>query len=291
MWFAFALASTLFGGLQSFFQKIAAEKKYDTYLISAISSLISALGGFIALAFIPGGFSAPVAFYGLALISGILFIAISVTRLESLQYIDAAIFFPIYKVIGPALVALIGIFLFREQLALWEIIGIVLSCFVPLLLITKHEHHRQKNLKLGVFFLLGSTVFSAIVWGVNGIVVKMDAGLVLPLSIVANGCAFLVGIILFAHRHRKDGVRAAALSRMHGSFWLLALAIGAMQMLSFIFLLLAISMDNLSLAYSVNAHYILIPVLLSVWLYKEHWNKQKALALLLSMLALALLHH
>jgi multidrug transporter EmrE-like cation transporter len=74
------------------------------------------------------------------------------------------------------------------------------------------------------------------------------------------------------------------------TFLSMSFANGVVQLLSFYFLLLALVDSNLSIVYSINAHYILIPVLLSVWLYKEHWNTQKAAALVLSMLALVLLH-
>lgn len=290
MWFIFALLSLVFAGLQSFAQKFAAEKRYEIYLISTWSALISsvfALGLFLATASLR---EFPVLFWWLGLASGLLFIAFSITRLESLQFIDAAIFFPLYKVVGPALVAAFGIFLLGEKISFSEFIGIVLSCLVPLLLITRDEHHRQKNLKLGLILMLISTSLAAIAAAVNGIAVKANAELALPLVVIANGCAAIFGIALYARRHRAKNVLASILSHSTKPMLLTALTIGLMQLGSFYFLLLAIAGNDLSLAYSVNAHYILIPVLLSVWFYKEHWNKQKALALVISMLALILLH-
>lgn len=290
MWFIFALLSAVFGGLQSFAQKVVAHERHDTSLISATSALISSL---LALVFFlitaPGTPLTPMVWW-LGLASGFLFIGFSITRLESLQFIDAAIFFPLYKVLGPALVALIGIFLLGDQVGPQGVLGIALSCMVPLLLLSKHENHRQNNLKLGLLLLLASTVLSAIAAGVNALVVQPNADFALPLVVIANGFAAIFGFVLFFRKHKMVDARRELTSALTPRFLWMTLAIGLTQLFSFYFLLLAIAGDSLSLVYSINAHYILIPVLLSVWFYKEHWNKRKAAALIVSLLALVLLH-
>jgi drug/metabolite transporter (DMT)-like permease len=290
MWFIFALLSTLFAGMQSFGQKIAAEKKYDTVLMSAIAAFISSI---IAIAFFVWNgdyFAFPYLFYWLAIISGGLFILSSIARLEALQFIDSTIHFPLYKVVGPAAVAILGIGLLYDQVSSAELLGIVLSCFVPILLISKSENHRQKNLRLGVALTIGATLLAAVGAVVNAYAIALNADLVLPLVIVANGCAFVFGLGLFLRRHKPHEMAGALKQTASLPFLSIACLVGVSQFLGFYLFLLAITGSNVSLVYSINAHYILIPVLLSVWLYKEHWNMQKALALILSMLALVLLH-
>ena len=143
MWFIFALLSAVFGGLQSFAQKVAAHERHDTSLMSAVSALISSLLALVFFVITAPGTEISSTLWWLGLASGFLFIGFSITRLESLQFIDAAIFFPLYKVLGPALVAAIGIFFLKDVVALPELIGIALSCLVPLLLLSRHENHRQ----------------------------------------------------------------------------------------------------------------------------------------------------
>jgi len=223
-------------------------------------------------------------------VSGVLFLGFTVARLESLHFIDSAIFFPLYKVGGPALVAVFGILWFHDKVSPLELAGIVLSCLIPLLLITRQENHRQRNLRLGLLFMLVSTVLSAIAIVINTLAVKSGPDLSLPLVAIANGFAALVGILLFARRHKQAGFIRSLRDHVTRPMLLLGFVIGIMQLLSFYLLLLAIAANDLSIVYSINAHYILIPVVLSVWLYKEHWNIQKAVALILSILALILLH-
>lgn len=290
-WFLFALISAVFAGLQSFCNKVSAEKKYDTYYVSAVSSLVSFLVAaalFLVSAASLSGI--PHIVYWLAFASGILYIARTVTQLEALQFIHAAIFFPLYKVVGPALVTVIAIAFLGSVLTLPELVGIILSCIVPLLLITRAEHRRQKNLPLGIMLMLASTGLAALVTVVNALGVRADESALIPFMAIAYAFSAGIGTGLYLRRHKLSALRRAIREDASRPATLLGLATGLFQFSSFFFMLLAFAGSDVSIVYSINAHYIVIPVLLSVWLYKEHWNKQKAVALVLSILALILLH-
>src|SRR5262245_12023212 len=109
-WFLYSLISALFAGFHTFTLKVSVEKKYDTYLLSAISSYISFACGALLVMYTTGWASVPLYVYGFGLVGGILFTGFTLARMEGLRYLDSAIFFPLYKVIGPALVAILGIF-------------------------------------------------------------------------------------------------------------------------------------------------------------------------------------
>lgn len=93
---------------------------------------------------------------------GIIYLAVDGLRIKSLSYIDSAIFFPIYKAVGPALVTLIGVFVFLEELSLFEIVGIILGITVPLLLIHSSEKVRQKDLRKGVYYMIAGVLMSVV---------------------------------------------------------------------------------------------------------------------------------
>lgn len=290
MWFVFALLSALFAGLQAFLNKVAAERKCDTYHISASSSIVSFLAAVVLFLFTSSSLeNIPSLLYWLALASGIFYVGRTISQLESLRFIDAAIFFPLYKVIGPAVVTLIGIVLLKDHISVAELVGIILSCMVPLLLITKAEHHRQKNLKLGLILMVISTVLAAFTVVVNALAVQPDALLTIPFMVIAYAFSAIIGVVIYARRYRVE-MYTTFKSHCTPSTLLLGISIGLVQCVSFLFLLLAFSASDVSVVYSINAHSIVIPVILSVWLYKEHWNKQKAFALIVSILALILLH-
>jgi len=59
---------------------------------------------------------------------------------------------------------------------------------------------------------------------------------------------------------------------------------------SLVFILYAYSVDGtLAIVQTIHSMYILIPIVLSIIFYNEHWNLQKAVAIILSVLSLALL--
>jgi drug/metabolite transporter (DMT)-like permease len=291
MWFAFALLSAGFSGLQMFFTKVAAERRYDPYHVSAVAAVVTAICALLAFIVSADSLSTitPLLLW-LGVASAALYVARTVTQLESLRFIDAAIFFPLYKVIGPALVTILGVFFLKDHLSGFELLGIALSCIVPLLLITRAEHARQKNLAFGVALMFVSTALAAVTAAVNALGVASDSSLAIPFMLTAYGGAVLVAGALYVRQHRKTGIVQTLKGHSTRSALSVGAAIGLMQFISFYFLLVAFAGGGISLAYSVNAHYILIPVILSVWIYKEHWNKQKAFALVVSILALVLLH-
>jgi drug/metabolite transporter (DMT)-like permease len=292
MWFAYALLSAIFSGFQSFMGKIAAEHKSDSYHINAIASLSSFLCAAVLGLFFLSSFShLPAVLYWLAIMSAVLYVARSITQLESLRFIDAAIFFPLYKVIGPALVTIIGIIFLHNVIALPALIGIGLSCLMPLLLITPHEHKRQKNLPFGVILMLASTALAAVLSAVNAYAVEPSASYAVPFIAIAYGAGIIVSGITYTYRHKATGVFETFKNHSTPRALWIGIATGVFQIISFYFLLLAFAGGGLSVPYSISAHYIVIPVILSVWLYGEHWNKQKAFALLVSVLALILLHN
>jgi uncharacterized membrane protein len=51
----------------------------------------------------------------------------------------------------------------------------------------------------------------------------------------------------------------------------------------------AMSTGQVSLVYTIQAHYIVIPIILSVIYYKEHMDLRKFAAVVLSMVAIGLL--
>jgi len=291
MWFIFALASTAFSGMQSFMNKVSIERGCDTYYIAALSSCVSLAFSLLLLLVSPTSlWSMPTILFYLALASGVLYLGRVITQLESLQYIHTTLFFPLYKVIGPAVVTFLGVVLLKDHVSTPALIGIVLSCCVPLLLITRAEGSRQKNMRLGLILLGVSTLFASVNTVLNSYAVKPYESLTIPFMIIGIAFGSIIAIGIYVRKHPWATLPEQIRTHTTPSALWVALGIGLFQTSSFYFLLRALAEGSVSIVYSVSAHYILIPVLLSVWLYGEHWNKQKAFALCVSIIALILLH-
>lgn len=291
MWFLFALLSAFFTGLQSFLNKVSAERNCDSYHVGATSSIVTFITALLVFFFTSSSLTGVTNLvWWLGVASGVLYMGRTITQLEALRFMDAAVFFPLYKVIGPIFVTVLGVWLLKDVIAPHELLGIVLSCIVPLLLITRAEHQRQKNLPLGLILMLASTALAAATAGVNAYAVQPGVASVIPFMTIAYGFSAIIGCMLYMRRLKPKEMISIIQSQSSVLTLSIGAGIGITQYLSFYFLLLAFIGSDLSIVYSIHAHYILIPVLLAVWLYKEHWNKQKAIALMLSLLALVLLH-
>lgn len=281
--FAWALAGTISAGIQLFYQKVVAHERRDaavngffTYAISGIFALIV----FLLAEEVPAMWL-PIAFFGF--LSGLIHGLGNFIRIEALKYIDAVLYFPINKVLGPVLVVIAGVLIFGDALSGRDYVGVALSLCVPLLLISAVEHMRQTNIRKGLSFLIFSTGLTAIS------ILFVKQGLSYGTNIVFMlMLAQLAGTASQAMILWKNRIPFSALFEKRN--FRLGLIAGVLGFTSTFTLFMALKSGFVSLVYVIHAHYILIPIILSVWLYKEHINARKVLAIVASSLALILLY-
>jgi len=65
----------------------------------------------------------------------------------------------------------------------------------------------------------------------------------------------------------------------------LAVGLGIMNGATIYFIIKATEV-SLAISYTINSFYILIPIILSILIYKEHMNLRKGIAIVLSLLAI-----
>ena len=282
--FAWTLAATVFAGLQMFISKIIAHEKRDGAFNGLMMYGVSGFLAFGILLFHPWPRVWIIAGL-LALADGAIHAVGNYIRIRSLHHIDSVIYFPINKVLGPLLIVLAGVLWFSDKLSVTQYIGIACSLMVPILLLSAVEYHRQKNLKAGLIMLLESTVLTSIsvVLGKEALLNTTDVLFVVGAAQIAG--AAISGSILI---HQK-GVRTMV-AHIDRRDVMLGLFVGTIGFISFFSLLKALSTGYISLVYIIQAHYILIPIILAVWWYREHMNLRKLCAILVSSLALILLY-
>lgn len=281
-WFLLSLLSTIAAGLFVFMQKIAAMRNYNANILNTYSAATSAGIGLFFAAIFEGFTEFSSVMVGLAVAAGVMFIIGSNLRMDALRYIDSTIFFPLHKFASPLFALIIGVFIFKESLTQPEWIGVILGLITPLLLITKSENARQHNLVKGLIFMIISACLAAASVSVNKQGTDIFASVLLFAS-VTQICSAIFGLIL-KYIHSKSTKEHKQHNKTPVSF---ALIMGVVQYVSFIMIMLAFSLDGmLSVVYTINSMYILIPIVLSIIYYNEHWNLQKALAIALSLLAL-----
>ena len=279
------LAATLFAGLQVFVGKVVAHEKRD----SAFSGIFTyGISGVIAIAVLLVSREIPSAWMPillLGIVSGGVHALGNFLRIESLKYVDSVIYFPINKILGPILVVIAGVVVFGDSLSLQQYVGIGLSLLVPILLVSQSEHRRQHNLRKGVTFLVVSTAITS-----AALLIAKESYAFGPAVMFLLFASQIGGVIvsttLFGHRNKSLHFPSLVSRRDT----ILGFFSGALGFLSYFSLLTAMTTGYISLVYVIHAHYILIPIILSVWMHKDHIDARKLFAIVVSSLAIVLLY-
>lgn len=277
-WFLYACATIVCSGLGSFLQKVSAKHNYNSKVVTIFSFVVTILvapvvwyaqgtpieGWYVAL--FAGG------------LGGLLYAMSYVLRITNLRYIDTTIYFPLYKTLGPLLVLVIGLLYFKDNLTTYDYLGIGIGVLVPLMLLSRSEKHRQQNLTKGLLLLLLTASITALAFATSKI--GVDSGVNIWLFMSLQAIVGIVSAMLFAApKFKKDKLWDFTLHKK--AVWI-GLLLGLIDTLNIFFILMALTTGLVSVVYTVNSFYILIPIVLSVILYGEHMNIRKAVAIGLS---------
>lgn len=280
LWFIYALLSTVGAGIFTFFFKVAAEQKLQGNCLTGVYFFFSVCGA--TLLWVANGAGVEqlgiVWFYAAA--AGILFSLLYVAQIKAFSYIDSTIFLPLYKLVGPLLVVLSATVILGEQLGAWQWFGVGLSLVVPLLLLQKQEQSRQRNLRMGLLLVVGSALCVAVATSFQK--VAMDAGVSVFLFImIQNSFGLATNVVIGLVRRNITMAHWRDRRYLYYGFFL-----GMLQVCFFALGLLGFAAGKLALVYSIMSLYIVIPIALSVYVYHEHINTRKVIAIVLSVVAL-----
>ncbi len=283
VWLVYALASALFSGLHAFTLKVAAERGVSSGYFNAYSCTFSACVG-ACIAYGYASFAgAWILGIGMAMLSGVIYVCSSGTRIESLRYITSSLYFPISKSATVIFTTAVGILLFSEGITLGEWVGLFLALAVPLTLLHADEIPRQKNMYWGLVFLVVASLFSTGATMVN----KYSTGIFespLIFVVLTHISIAIVGWVTGFAEERKRELAGKEVRHRTLTLSLVTLCIfaGGFQLLGFWTNIVSLTEGPLSLAYAVMSFQMLVPMLLSAVFYKEEWDFRKIAAFALS---------
>ena len=284
--FYWTIVATVLAGIQLFFQKVVAQEKRDSAFNGLLMYGLSAVAVFTILFTYSGVPSAWRVIGIFALASGALHGIGNYFRIEALKYIDSVLYFPINKVLGPLLVVICGVLLLHDPLTIQQYIGIGVRVLVPLLLISSAEHHRQNNLRQGMALVVLSTVLTAASVLFTKQATSYEAAVLFVVGISQIAGTISSATILIKQRGVQFS-KGITLDKRDVYLGIVAAVLGTVATYT---LIKALSTGLVSLVYVIHAHYILIPIVLSVWWYKDHINLRKIIAIVVSFLAIGLLY-
>lgn len=289
IWFWVAVGGAVVSGISNFFFKVAAKNECNAELYILYSSLTSMVITIILLVMWPQQI------FGFGWIAFVVFVAGMTSALAgslkvyALRYIDSTLYFPLFKLIVPALAICIGVTFFEESFSVIEWGGLLVGLLVPLMLINRSENTRQENLKMGLALIMVTGVLSTIsaVAAKYAIVAEVPVNTTLLLTVLGISLGAVSLIV------RKNGVQRIPVLVQRETTKLLVII--AVLRSTFIVtgvwaMLYAYSLGGtLSVVQTIHSMYILIPIVLAIIFYNEHWNWQKGLAIGLSVVSLAFL--
>lgn len=289
LWFWAAVIAAVLSGLGNYLFKIAAKRDYSSEMFSLYGGLVSVIITVPAAAIVSGTSNIAWLALGVAFFAGTVAATAGIIKVYALRHIDTTIFFPLYKLISPLLAIVFGLVFFGERFSAVEWFGLGLGLFVPLLLITNSERSRQSNIVAGLTLVFIGAVVSALSAAMHKYAIDVWNNAWWLLAAVSAG--ILLGSII--SMWWKNGVYAFVSSVKAGT----TLAAFRLSFTRSIIMCIAVWMSlyalgnggTLAVVHTIISMYILIPIILAIIFYNEHWNWQKATAIALSVASLVLL--
>ncbi len=288
LWFWAAVAGMVLAGVSNFGFKIAAKKGFDAEVFNLYAGIVSVLFATICLLIVrPDEINGLVVIF-VTISSGIVATTGGIMKVYALRHIDTTIFFPLFKLASPLLAVLAGILFFNESFTTVEWIGILLGLFIPLLLLNRSEQTRQQNLVAGLLFVLLISISSAAAAAMNKYAI--DTGMSHWVALWYTVFGIVVGTLCIIFGKLRFVTWSHI--RLHSTALLIKQATlrSILISTSTLFIFYAYGHGGeLGIVQTIHSLYIIIPIVLSVLIYQEHINWNKAMAVVLSIVALGFL--
>jgi len=290
LWFWAAVTGMGFAGVSNFIFKIAAIKHYDGSRFSFVGGLAMFVVLGVLVLFISENTILNYVLVATGVMAGAFGGLNNIFKVKALQCIDSTIYFPLFKLLSPIIAILLGMIFFAETFTRTEWLGLLLGIFVPLLLLNPGEKGRQNNLPLGLLIILITAFFAAFGSALGKYTVTLLGDVLVTTLLMTTGV--LIGSI-GAEYVRGGSSKLKKLFHIHEdkTFIFLSVLRSVLITIGAAMILLAYHLGGpLAIVHTINSLYILIPIVFSIIFYNEHWNLQKALAIILSIAALAFFH-
>lgn len=281
MWMLLALLGAISIGIFSFTIKVVSEREFNEDLSLFYLYLFSSIFSFIYLIlFSEFNFTKDTII--LSLIIGLTYPVVLRTRFVSLKYLPASTYFINYRIFSSTILIFLGIFIFSERISFSQLLGILLGFFIFYLLLEKKDgNEKNKDFTKGVLYLF----YGIILISILQVLVKYVA----ISEIDIYNYTFLnifVGLILIIYT-KPDKVFIAHKKEKKLKDILILTSIQALFFsMNGIFLAMAYSLGNMAIVYKIFSYSLIVPVGLTMFVYREKISFKKLFAFVLTIFSL-----
>lgn len=273
----YAAISWLTAWFASFFHKLSAEKWYSSYLFTCYTFFVAAFFSFFIFLFSTDELNNLLAVIVIGIIMWISYTLTVISRIESLKNISTTLYFPSYKIWSTLLAFFIWILFFTDIIKTNEIIWVIFGLFVPLVLINKTEHLNHKNLKKWIIMILISIFFAVITVSMSKTINFFELNIYFY-TFIWNLTGGIISLMQYKVKDKKKNYSKKYIKRISLVNWILLATWSIFFVKSLVW--------NLWVAYTINSFSILIPIILSIIIYKDHLDLRKSIAIILTIISM-----
>ncbi len=290
IWLVYALSATFLYGSLNFLFKAAAERGHDAdglVNVVGLSVAVMAFGTLWATTARPlEEITGPVLAY--AFFNGLFFALGSLAQYGALKRAPAAVIFPLNQFSTVAVMA-IGFVFFREVPRPVQVLGIAAGLGMLGTITFEHRHQIRNAGRTGVGGGMGLGLASAVFVASSLTVGKLLADS--PANRIAYIGASYTLVFLFTLgwnlRTRRGRPRRG--TRRTGEMVAFGSAIGLLNFAGYYLVLQAFGSGPISLTQAIFSSSIIVPILLSHWIYHEKLTPLRATAIALAILSVVLI--
>ncbi len=283
MWLSYTLGATLLYGIMNFINKIAAERGYRAPVMVAVLAGTIAVGCLLILLVRQSVLAQTGWLLWFACLNGFFFGSGHLAKLAALRRASAGVVFPLDKM-NVLFVIAIGICFFGDRPTGLQAAGMVLALAVLVLLVRHDAGERPVTHWPGVAFALLGAACTALSMTAG----KLAAERVDKLGYMLVSYTLVFGYALLVARARLP--RGALLAALRNRRQVMTgVLIGVLNGVGYFLVLQAFAGYRMALIQPVFAMSILIPIVLSVWVYHERLSPVRWGAIVLALFAVILI--
>jgi len=290
LWFWAAIGGMILAGISNFIFKLVAKNDLDSEIFSLAGGVTSIIF-LVPLVFLLDSFYIESTLAVIVMfVASIVAAFIGVWKVYALRFIDTTIYFPLFKLLSSLAAIVFSIVIFADSFSDYEWLGLILGLVVPLLLITRSENSRQNNLLYGLLLVGVTGTLSAAVAAAHKFATDLSPNAITLTLVVSLGiiCGSMLAMLI--KRGISAGFKHIRTVEQKKKIIILATIRSVVVSTSVILILYAYTLGgSLAIVHTIHSMYILIPIILAIIFYNEHWNWQKATAIALSVVSLGFL--
>jgi drug/metabolite transporter (DMT)-like permease len=283
-WFVYTMVALGAFGVQRFLYKVSAEKKCNTaWTTFSFMGTVAVMSS--VLFFTVGGSVENIWFLLLiSLINSSSFLVGTITTIEALKYISTSVAYPAIR-LNTAIVVIFSILYFKDNLSVYQAVGIILAITVIVMLTGSAGNGRDAvvNSRFRRGIVLIFTAFT------SGAVAAISSKFA---AIGTNHLAFIAlsytlsMLFSFLLRSRLQGEDE---NPDHRNALVIGLCMGLVNFVGFYALLRALSAGPLSIVISVTGMYFVIAVVLSTIIYRERLTPLRLAGIALTVVSITMM--